>query len=159
MSELGKQHFPYESDWWKGTAAAAKLTGATETRRAALETLVQIESDDPAPRKALAELALSEGNFDAAYKFGKLAIHIDVLDADVHRILGDALKGKKEFERAIVEYETALELKPNDSAVQTSLAETYADAGQAEKAGRLLDEILKKAPDSERTKELKQRIK
>ena len=159
LSELGKQHFPYESDWWKGTAAAAKLTGATETRRAALETLVQIESDDPAPRKALAELALSEGNFDAAYKFGKLAIHIDVLDADVHRILGDALKGKKEFERAIVEYETALELKPNDSAVQTSLAETYADAGQAEKAGRLLDEILKKAPDSERTKELKQRIK
>ena len=27
LCELGKQRFPYDSDWWKGTAAAAKLTG------------------------------------------------------------------------------------------------------------------------------------
>ena len=100
LCELGKEHFPYESDWWKGTAAAAKLTGATETRRTALEKLVLIEGDDPAPRKALAELALSEGNFEAAYKFAKLTLHIDVLDADVHRILGDALSGLKDPTRS-----------------------------------------------------------
>ena len=141
---MDREQVHYEVLVRKKSNSGWSLEFATENRTRALEE---------------AELALSEGNFDAAYKFGKLAIHIDVLDADDHRILGDALKGKKEFERAIVEYETALELKPNDSAVQTSLAETYADAGQAEKAGRLLDEILKKAPDSERTKELKQRIK
>lgn len=158
LCELGKHHFPDDSEWWKGTAAAAKQTGAVDTRRAALETLVQIESDDPAPRKALADMALSEGNFEAAYKFGKLAIHIDVLDADVHRILGDALRGQKEFERAIAEYEVALELKPKDIAIQTSLAETYADAGQPVKAGKLVDEILKKDDQNERAKELKQRL-
>lgn len=159
LCELGKHHFPYDSEWWKGTAAAAKQTGAVETRRAALETLVEIESDDPAPRKALAEMALSEGNFDAAYKFGKLAIHIDVLDADVHRILGDALRGQKEYDRAITEYEVALELKPKDVSIQTSLAETYSDAGQSEKAGKLLDEILKKNQQNERDSDAKQRGK
>ena len=158
LSELGKQHFPYESDWWKGTAAAAKLTGATETRRAALETLVLIESDDPAPRKALAELALSEGNFENAYKYARLALHIDVLDADVHRILGDALKGRKELGRSIEEYETALELKPKEVALQLALAETYLDSDQPEKATKLVDDILKKDKDNEGATQLKLRL-
>lgn len=51
LCELGKLHFPDESAWWKGTAAAAKLSGDNERRRAALETLVQIEADDPVPEK------------------------------------------------------------------------------------------------------------
>ena len=159
LSELGKQHFPYESEWWKGTAAAAKLTGATETRRAALETLVQIESDDPAPRKGLAELALKEENFADAYKYGKLALHIDVLDATVHRILGDALKGQKHYDRAIAEYETALELKPKDLDFQLALAETYIEGGHPEQATRLVEEILKKDKQETRALQLLERLK
>ena len=159
LSELGKRHFPYDSDWWKGTAAAAKMTGATETRRAALEKLVQIEADDPAPRKALAELALSEGNFDVAYHYGKRTLHIDVLDAEVHRMLGDALAGRKEFDRAIAEYEIAIELKPKDLEAQLGLAESCLMADQQEKGGRLVKEILKQAPDNERALLLRDRRK
>ena len=156
---MGKQHFPYESEWWNGTAAAANLTGATETRRAALETLVQIESDDPAPRKGLAELALKEENFADAYKYGKLALHIDVLDATVHRILGDALKGQKHYDRAIAEYETALELKPKDLDFQLALAETYIEGGHPEQATRLVEEILKKDKQETRALQLLERLK
>ena len=158
LCELGKHHFPYESDWWKGTAAAAKLTGATETRKVALETLVLIEADDPAPRKALAELALSEGDFDTAYKYGKLSLHIDVLDADVHRILGDALKGRKDIDRAIVEYETACELKPKDIDLQLALAEVYTEGNQPQKALKLVEDVLKKNKENERALQLKQRL-
>ena len=154
LSELGKQHFPHESDWWKGTAAAAKLTGATETRRAALETLVQIEADDPAPRKALAELALSEGNFQAAFKFAKLSLHIDVLDAEVHRMLGDALFGLKEIDRAIAEFETAIELKPKDVDAQLGLAQAYLSTDQKEKARELIEAVLKLDPNNERAQKL-----
>ena len=159
LCELGKEHFPYESDWWKGTAAAAKLTGATETRRTALETLVLIEGDDPAPRKALAEMALSEGNFEAAFKFAKLTLHIDVLDADVHRILGDALSGLKEFDRSIAEYETGLELKPKDVNLQLGLAETYLLVDKRDKAEKLVEEVLKKDDGNERALRLRDRLK
>ncbi|HEY0982943.1 tetratricopeptide repeat protein [Schlesneria sp.] len=155
LSELGKEHFPYESEWWKGTAAAAKLTGNTETRRAALETLVRIESDDPAPRKALAELALEEGKFETAYKFGKLALHIDVLDAEVHRILGEALLDTKEFGQAIREFETALELKPKSTDAQLGLAQAYLASGQKEKADVLIEEVLKGDSNNARAQKLR----
>jgi cellulose synthase operon protein C len=159
LCELGKEHFPYESDWWKGTAAAAKLNGATETRRTALEKLVLIEGDDPAPRKALAELALSEGNFESAFKFAKLTLQIDVLDAEVHRILGDALSGLKDFDRSISEYETSLELKPKDINTMLGLAETYLLVEKRDKAKKLVAEVLAKEPEQPRGLRLSERLK
>jgi cellulose synthase operon protein C len=146
LCELGRQHFPYDSDWWKGTAAAAKLTGDKAKRKQALETLVMIEADDPAPRKALSEMALADENFDEALKYAKMTLHIDVLDADVHRLLGASLRGLKQFPRAITEYETALELKPIDVDLQMSLAETFLLAGRKADAKKLVDEILKRSP-------------
>ena len=118
-----------------------------------------IEGDDPAPRKALAELDLSEGTFEAAYKFAKLTLHIDVLDADVHRILGDALSGLKDFNRSIAEYETGLELKPKDTNIQLGLAETYLLVEKRDKAEKLVEEVLKKDDRNERALRLLERLK
>ncbi len=159
LCEIGMRHFPYESDWWKGTAAAAKLTGAVERRRAALETLVQIEADDPAPRKALAELALAEGNFEGAFKCAKLALHIDVLDAEIHRMFAEACRGLKDEKRAIEEYEIALELKPKDLEIQLGLAETYLSADRPADAKRLIDEVLKKDGENQRAISIRDRLK
>ncbi len=159
LCELGKQHFPYESDWWKGIAAAAKLNGETEKRRTALEKLVQLEADDPAPRKALAELALSEGNFESALKFAKLALHIDVLDAEIHRELAEACYGLKDNKRAIDEFEIALDLKPKDIDIQLGLAETYWAAERQQDARKILEEVLKKDSENERAASLRERMK
>lgn len=159
LCDVGKQRFPDVSEWWKGIAAAAKQLGETEKRREALQTLVQIEADDPAPRKALAELALSESNYEDAYKYARLALHIDVLDAEVHRMLGEASRHLKDSKRAIEEYETALELKPKDVEIQLSLAELYIAGGRTADAKKLVDEVLKKDADNGRAKELQDKMK
>ena len=159
LCELGKQHFPYNSDWWKGTAAAAKLTGDNPKRREALEKLVLIEADDPAPRKALAEMALADGNFADAYKYAKLTLHIDVLDADVHCLLGESLRGLNRLPQSIIELETALELKPKDSDLQLNLAETLLSSDRKDDARKLVDEVLKQKPDHEAAQKLSEKLK
>ncbi len=159
LCELGKQHFPDNSDWWKGTAAAAKLTGDKARRREALEKLVYLEADDPAPRKALSEMALAEGDFDESFKYAKLTLHIDVLDADVHRLLGESLRGLKQYPRAIAEFETALELKPKDSDLQIHLAEMFLLADRKDDASKLVDEVLKQKPDHEAAQKLAEKLK
>ena len=159
LCELGKQHFPYNSDWWKGTAAAAKLSGDTEKRREALKTLTLIEGDDPAPRKALAEMALAEKNYEEAFKYARLTLHIDVLDADVHQLLGASLAGLKRYPRAISEYETALELKPEDIDLQLGLAETLMAADRKPEAKKLIDKILAKNAENEKARRLAANLK
>lgn len=159
LSELGMTHFPYNSDWWKGMAAAAKLTGESQKRRDALKTLTRIESDDPTPRKALAEMELAEGNFEEAYKYARMTLHIDVLDADVHRLLGASLCGLKQYPRAITEYETALELKPGDVDLQLGLAEALIAADRKPDAKKLIDKILDKDPKNEKAQKLAEDVK
>ena len=159
LCELGMKHFPDNSDWWKGTAAAAKLTGDKARRREALEKLILIEADDPAPRKARAEIALAENNFEDAYKYAKLTLHIDVLDADIHRLLGESLRGLKQYPRAIAEFETALELKPKDPDLQIHLAETFLLSDRKDDAQKLVNDVLKQKPDHEAAKKLAEKLK
>ena len=159
LCEMGKKHFPYNSDWWKGTAAAAKLSGDTAKRREALKTLTVIEADDPAPRKALAEMALADNNFDEALKYARMTLHIDVLDADVHRLLGASLRGLKQYPRAILEYETALELKPADVDLQLGLAETLLAADRKPDARKLIDKVLARDAGNEAAKKLADKAK
>ena len=74
-------------------------------------------------------------------------------------MLGAALAGRKEFDRAIAEYEIAIELKPKDLEAQLGLAESCLMTDQQEKGGRLVKEILKQAPDNERALLLRDRRK
>lgn len=159
LCELGKTHFPYHSDWWKGMAAAAKISGDVPRRRDALVTLTRIEADDPAPRKALAEMALAEDNFADAYKYARMTLHIDVLDADVHRLLGASLSGLKRYPQSIAEFETALELKPGDIDLQLGLAEVQIAADHKTDAQALVAKILAKNPDNPKAKQLAESLK
>jgi len=159
ICEMGKKHFPYHSDWWKGIAAAAKISGDIEKRRDALVTLTRIEADDPAPRKALAEIALAEDKFEEAYKYAQMSLHIDVLDADIHRLLAASLVGLKRYPRAITEFETALELKPGDASLQVGLAESLLAADRKADAKALLEKVLAKDAGNKRAKELLESIK
>jgi len=157
LCELGKAHFPYHSEWWRGTAAAAKLSGDRPVRREALKTLTLIEGDDPAPRKALAEMALEDGDAEAVYQYARMALHIDVLDAEIHRLLATALRKKKDLPRALIEFETALELKPGDRDLELELAETLLDADQKPAARQRLQAILKQDAKNSRAAELLKR--
>jgi Flp pilus assembly protein TadD len=154
LCELGREHFPDESDWLKGIAAASKLTGDNERRKEALKKLTVVQADDPAPRKALAEMALADHRFDEAFKYAKMALHIDVMDADIHRCLAAALRGLNQLPRSIAEYETALELKPKDVELQLGLAECLIDADRKADAKKLVEEVLAKDAANEQARRL-----
>ena len=104
-------------------------------------------------------MALAENNLNDARKYAKLTVDIDVLDADVHRLLGESLRGLKQYDRAIAELETALELKPKDADVQISLAETFLSADRKADAKKLVDEVLKQKPGHEAAKKLSEKLK
>ena len=80
------------------------------------------------------------------------------MDADIHRILGEALRGKKELKRATEEYETALELKPKDIDIQLGLAETYLASDRTADARKLVNDVLKKDESNEKAISLRNSI-
>ena len=86
-------------------------------------------------------------------------LQIDVLDADVHRLLGESLRGLGQYPRAIAEFETALELKPKDSNLQKSLVETILLSGRQDDAQTLTDQIFKQQLDHEAEKTLSKKRK
>ena len=84
--------------------------------------------------------------------------HVDVLDANVHRILGESYRGLKNYPRSIKEFEVAIELKPKDDALEVGLANTYLAAGAKEKARLLLDAVLERNPENTDAKALQEKL-
>jgi len=115
--------------------------------KSALHTLSQMDADNAVVRTKLAELALEEQDYRSAVKFGRMALHTDVLDVDAHRILAEAYRGLKKNDRAIQEYKVALELEPDETTLEWGLAQAYAADGKKTKAKARLQNILKRQPD------------
>ena len=65
-------------------------------------------------------------------------LHIDVMDAETHHILGEAYLNLKDAVRAVREYEVALQLKPGDADLKAGLVKSYRLAGRDEDAEALL---------------------
>ncbi|MBM4076599.1 MAG: tetratricopeptide repeat protein, partial [Planctomycetes bacterium] len=86
------------------------------------------------------------------------AIHIDVLDADIHRILGEGYKGLKDYSRSRLEFETALELKPKDVDIEAGLADVLIFDNKRDQALLIIESILKRDPDHDKAKELKKKF-
>ena len=90
------------------------MTAYVETFAEALPSKERISE----VRKQLARLALDEKAYPEALKFARMALHIDVLDAQTHRILGEAHQGMKNKEQAREEFKVAAELDPDDLQLQ-----------------------------------------
>ena len=146
LAELGQQRWPGQPEWWKATAAAALEAGDLVRLKAALLALVPLEPDNPTIRLKLAELELDAGNAREAQTWARDSLLIDVLNADVHRILAETAARLDDRKRAILEYETALELKPGMADWSLALARLHVADGQPERARPLLTELLKADP-------------
>jgi predicted Zn-dependent protease len=72
---------------------------------------------------------------------------IDVTDADLHRVVAESAAKRHNNPEAVEEYETAIELKPDDLALQYGLAEALAESKQPDKAREVLKGLLKRWPD------------
>lgn len=121
---LGQKKYPHDVTWLKGRAAIALKTDDNAALKPLLEELADREGDNLGIRKKLASLALEENRYADAVQHGREALHVDVMDAEVHRILGEAYSLNKDKKRAVRELQIAIQLDPEDA-----------------KAKRLLDEI------------------
>jgi predicted Zn-dependent protease len=142
LCELGVKYYPWQADFVRGLAAAEGQLGDEKRVAEALTQLCELAPDDAAPRKRLAELALKQQRFGDAIRLAKSALYVDVLDAEIHRDLGEAYLGAKQIKQALAELEAAADLKPNDADVELSLAKALSTAGRAPEARKRLQGIL-----------------
>jgi len=115
----GAKAFPSDRRFQRGIADAAKAAGEKAAWKEALEVIAKIDADDADARLSRALIALDEKDFANAVKYAKLAMHVDVLNVEIHRALA---RGLKETAAAIAEYDAALSLKPGDSELQSERA-------------------------------------
>jgi tetratricopeptide (TPR) repeat protein len=158
LYDLGREKFPDDPTWWKGTAAMARHVEDTPKLKVALETLCDLDYDSAAWPLQRAEIAMDEKDYAVAKEFGIKALHVDVLDEQIHAILGESSLKLGDPKRAASEFKVGLELKPGDVDLHTSLAECYLELKLLEKAKELLEAARKERPEDERVKALWKRL-
>jgi len=92
-------------------------------------------------------MALGRRDWAEAERWARAALEIDVSDPEVHRAFAEALVGRHNYAMAIEEFETAIELDPSESHQRFALADACLQAGQPEKARRVLEALLRMVPD------------
>jgi tetratricopeptide (TPR) repeat protein len=135
LFEAARQRDPYHSKWLVWLSRAYLRQG---DRTKLLETLGRLaanDSDELAVRQTLARESLKRNEFEAAEKWAKECLYIDVYDASNHLALGEALAGRKDPAGAIEEFEVAMSLKPKTPApILIALARAYRDANRPDDA-------------------------
>jgi len=152
--ELGRKKFPGREEWLKGLAFAYLKQNQNEKLKPILVELADRNSDDVAVRKKLAQLALEAKEYREAAEWARRALHIDVLDPEIHRILGEASAALNESARAVAEFEVAAELNPNDPDLELALAKAYISSGKPVDARIRLTALLKRDPSNQEAAKL-----
>ena len=145
--QQGRDLIPDDPAWLRGIVEAAEAAGEMTVLTSTLKALSERDPDDVDSRVRLAEMAYDADDYAAAAKFAKLALHVDVLDANVHLLLARSLRHLKQLPAALDEYGVALQLKPGETDWDLEYAETLWDAGHQDEARKRLDALLKKHPD------------
>jgi Flp pilus assembly protein TadD len=109
--------------------------------------MAQWDGDDLITRQKLAQLALAAKDYPAAQRWATEAIQIDVLDVEMHRLLGESLAEQNKYDQAIKEFEVAIQLKPRQLHLRFALADAYVQTGQQDKARTALRQLLELDPE------------
>ena len=73
--------------------------------------------------------ALKMNALDEATTYFQKAIHLDPLNADTYRLMGDGYAHISQFSEAITYYQKALEIAPDDAEAQKNLVHSYNNYG------------------------------
>lgn len=111
---IGNSWKPGAGEWMKGLAAAYVKIGDDEKLRDVLETVAKYEGDSLSVRKKLAEMALERGDMKAAGKWAQEGNFINVMDADIHRILLKVYEDAGEEKKAAREKRVLAEIEAAD---------------------------------------------
>jgi len=147
LYSLGERLDPGNLRWTKALAKVYVLADETDRLRETLGRLAEADPDDLTYRKKLARMALERRDYETAAKWANQGLQIDVMDAKVHQMLGEALAGLARYAPAIEEFETAVRLEPDEPSVRFALADACLQNGQPEKAREALEALLERVPD------------
>lgn len=139
--------FPDDPQWPRGIAVAAQTVGNRAMRVGALERVAAIDPDDVKARKILAEEAFKDGDGPRTLRFAKMALQVDVLDAEIHRLLARGFRMEKDLKASAAEWEVACQLQPGQPDSEVDCARAFHDIGRDAEARERLDRVLKKHPD------------
>jgi len=154
LYQLGAVHEPSNSQWIKSLARVYLTAGNDDKLREVLPKLADLDADDFVVRKKLAQLGESAKDPAATIRWAREAIHIDVMDAEIHEMLAAALALTKDSVAAAEEYEVAVKLEPKDLDLRLALAQTYIDAKQPAAARKTLLALLEQSPENDAAKKL-----
>ncbi len=115
-----------------------------ETERAGdiYERLVRVEPDEPLNYVALGDYHFMEGRRSEAERTWRTILEIVAEPSEAHALLGDVFSDHGLIEEAVIEYETARDLEPDNIVYLRSLAQLYEDADRLTQALRLWQELL-----------------
>ena len=120
-----------------------------------LARLAKADADDLASRKKLAQMAMGRQDFAAAADWANQAVQINVMAEGMHCVLAESLAARGQHDRAIEEFETAVELKPDEPRRRFALAVACVRAKQPDKALQTLDALLELQSDYPGAEELR----
>jgi len=155
---LGAAHDPGGTRWLKSLAAVYLKAENDEKLGPILEQLAASDPDDFPIRKKLAQLAVNRDDWTAAERWTLEAIHIQVMDAQIHAWRGTALIRQQKSAEAIAEWRVAVELDTENIGYQLALARTLIAAGQNDEAQTVLQALLKKSPNHDEARRLLDRL-
>jgi tetratricopeptide (TPR) repeat protein len=159
LYELARRDDPVHTKWIAGLARVHLRQKNTAKFLADLAMIADNDADDLDVRKALAERHLAAGAPEQAEKWAMECLYIQVYDPVCHVLLADALAAGKKHERAVEEYQTALDLKakkPND--LKVKMARSLLALGRKDDARATVDAVLKEDPDHPEGKALRDEI-
>lgn len=159
-TELGKVFSIYDAGANDPNQYKAAINGSPERNIMGLKAIVDNFGGSEAGEMArfyLANAYLNTGQYDDAIKqYENFSGASELLKASAHAGMAVALEGKKDYNRAAVEYEKAGSLGSGSSVAPEYLngaARCYGYAGEKEKAIALLKRLKKEYPTSTYAKE------
>ena len=105
--KIDQSYLPQSGEWLKGLAAAYIQLGEDDKLKNVLESIANLDGDNPVVRRKLAQLADDKGNVVEAGRWAKEALQIDVTDPETHRILAKLHDHEGRTEKAAREREIA----------------------------------------------------
>ncbi|MES2793589.1 MAG: tetratricopeptide repeat protein [Planctomycetota bacterium] len=159
LYELAVKFDPDNKVWLQNLGTAYAKAGERDKLEGVLKRLVDLDFESVAPRKKLAELMLERKEYSEAVRYSRLALHIDVMDAEVHRVLGQAYAELKQTDKAIDEYSAVLELDAEDLETPLTLAKLLIAANKPALAKEKLEALLKAHPNTPEAAALLKTIK
>ncbi len=163
--ETARSLSPPRADQSRRLMALFKKTGDAEREIAELRQIVARDSDDAPSRIALAKWAKDKGRWNEVVDALDDIALIDPFISEAHVLLGEALRRTaldkpEKLERALLEFEVALELKPKYPAASLfGAADCLNTLGRLEEARDMAKKALEDDPEHAEARALYEKLK